>query len=68
MQLARPGGVIAFDNDNMFWNGRVLNEQDQEKSTKSIRALNEKLKKDPRINLSIIPIDDGLKLVQKVGG
>jgi|TARA_B100001964_G_C14167544_1_gene569862 caffeoyl-CoA O-methyltransferase len=52
----------------MFWNGRVLNEQDQEKSTKSIRALNEKLKKDPRINLSIIPIDDGLKLVQKVGG
>lgn len=64
LKLARPGGLIAFD--NMFWSGRVLEFEDQEKSTLTLRALNEKLKDDTRITISMIPIDDGLTLARKI--
>ena len=66
LQLVRPGGLIAFD--NMFWDGRVLDDNDQEKSTRALRALSEKLKNDPRIDFTMIPIDDGLGLAQKLAG
>ena len=63
LQLVRPGGLIALD--NMFWDGRVLDEADTEKSTVALRALVKKLHADDRISFSILPMDDGLALAYK---
>lgn len=63
LQLIRPGGLIAID--NVLWSGRVADSQNREGSTQKIRALNEKLHKDQRVTLSIVPIADGLTLAFK---
>lgn len=61
--LLRPGGVAAFD--NTLWDGRVADPQEQSPSTLGIRALNEQLRGDPRVSLSLVPIGDGLTLIRK---
>lgn len=63
LQLIRPGGLIAID--NVLWSGRVADAQTKESSTKKLRSLNEKLHKDQRITLSMVPIADGLTLAFK---
>jgi predicted O-methyltransferase YrrM len=64
LQLLRPGGLIAID--NVLWSGRVADEQDQDKITKTIRAFNQALHQDDRVMLSLLPIADGLTLAVKV--
>lgn len=63
LQLVRPGGLIAID--NVLWSGRVADSQDRDKSTQSIRNLNNKLHHDERVTLSLVPIADGLTLALK---
>ncbi len=63
LQLIRPGGLIAID--NVLWHGKVLDHSVQDDDTRAIRALNEKLRHDDRISLSLIPIGDGLTLACK---
>ena len=63
LQLLRPGGLIAID--NVFWGGKVAHAPEQDDDTRAIDALNKKLHGDERIELSIIPIGDGLTLVRK---
>jgi caffeoyl-CoA O-methyltransferase len=63
LQLLRPGGLIAID--NTLWNGRVANPAAQDGDTLAIRAFNERLKDDLRIDLSLVPIGDGLTLARK---
>ena len=63
MELIRPGGLIAID--NVLWHGRVIEPENNEPDTVTIRALNKKLLTDTRINLSMVPISDGLTLCYK---
>lgn len=63
LQLLRPGGLIAMD--NTLWSGRVIDPQDQENGTKAIRAFNLHVAADKRIELSLVPIADGLTLCRK---
>ena len=63
MALVRPGGVILLD--NIFMDGRVANERDDDEGVRAIRALTLKLADDPRIDFSVIPIADGLGMVRK---
>lgn len=63
LQLLRPGGLIAID--NVLWSGTVAEAEVQDKRTQAIRALNEKLRDDERITLSLVPIADGLTLALK---
>ncbi len=63
LQLLRPGGVIAVD--NTLWSGRVADPSDTEPSTRALRAFNLKLKDDDRIDLSLLPLADGLSLCRK---
>lgn len=63
LQLIRPGGLIAID--NVLWSGRVADPQNQDHSTNAIRSLNQKLHRDDRITLSLVPIADGLTLAIK---
>lgn len=63
LQLVRPGGLIAVD--NTLWYGRVADLEVQDNRTKKIRALNEKVRDDERVTMSLLPIGDGLLLAVK---
>jgi len=63
LRLVRPGGLIAID--NVLWEGKVADQTVTDASTTSIRALNLKLRDDPRISLSLVPVADGLTLARK---
>ena len=63
LQLVRTGGLIAID--NVLWGGRVADVQDDDKRTVAIREFNQKLHQDSRVELSLLPIADGLTLAFK---
>ncbi|MEW6688507.1 MAG: class I SAM-dependent methyltransferase [Pseudomonadota bacterium] len=63
LALVRRGGLIAID--NTLWYGRPINRRDQSEDTRAIRAFNRKLHRDRRIELSLVPIGDGLTLALK---
>lgn len=63
LQLLRPGGVIALD--NMFRDGRVTDPAPDDESVRAIQNLNEKLHQDERVDLSMLPLADGVTLAMK---
>ena len=63
LKLLRPGGLIVLD--NMLWSGAVVDPNAQDESTKAIRALNEKVSKDSRVNSCLLTVGDGLMLAYK---
>lgn len=63
LQLVRPGGLIAID--NVLWGGKVADPTIKDNQTRGIRAFNEKLHQDSRVNYSLVPIADGLALAMK---
>ncbi len=62
LQLVRRGGLIAID--NTLWDGQVALES-QDADTVALQALNIKLHRDERVDLSLLPIGDGLTLARK---
>ena len=62
LELVRPGGLLLFD--NTLWGGSVADPGDQEVDTVALRALNDALHTDQRIDLSLVPIGDGLTLAR----
>ena len=63
LRLVRQGGLIAID--NTLWSGDVADASRQDEDTKAIRALNDRLHRDERIELSLLPVGDGLTLALK---
>jgi predicted O-methyltransferase YrrM len=63
LKLLRPGGLMTID--NVLWSGAVADGRKRDADTVALRALNEKLKTDKRISLSMLPIGDGLTLARK---
>lgn len=63
LQKTRPGGLIIID--NTLWSGRVANPSEKDDNTTRIRAFNHHLHTDTRIDLSVLPIGDGLTLARK---
>jgi predicted O-methyltransferase YrrM len=63
LELVRPGGLIIAD--NVLWDGSVINPEDQDESTVAIREFNQRLHKDDRVWITLVPIGDGLMLAQK---
>jgi predicted O-methyltransferase YrrM len=62
--LLRPGGLLAVD--NVLWSGAVADPQDNNETTKAIRRLNQKILRDRRVAISLVPIGDGLTLARKL--
>jgi predicted O-methyltransferase YrrM len=62
LQLLRPGGLVAID--NTLWDGRVALPADSD-DTAALQALNIKLHHDERVDLSLLPLGDGLTLARK---
>ena len=63
LQLVRKGGLIAID--NVLWYGRVADKEVTDNRTQKIRAFNQKLSQDDRIDISLLPLGDGLTLARK---
>ncbi|GMW05309.1 MAG: class I SAM-dependent methyltransferase [Gammaproteobacteria bacterium] len=63
LNLLRPGGLICAD--NTLWSGDVARPEVDDEDTRAIRAFNDHLHRDERIDLSLVPIGDGLTLARK---
>jgi caffeoyl-CoA O-methyltransferase len=59
----RPGGVILVD--NVLWSGEVVKESASDETVKIIRAFNDQVAADPRVDSTILPIADGLTFARK---
>jgi predicted O-methyltransferase YrrM len=63
MNLVRPGGLIVVD--NTLWGGEVANPANRDEDTVALREFNDVLLADPRIDLSLLPLGDGLTLARR---
>ena len=63
LKLVRVGGLIGID--NTLWSGAVVDPSRQDADTKAIRALNEKVHADSRVDVVLMPIGDGLTLARR---
>ena len=65
LRLLRTGGLIAID--NTLWSGKVAQPVDAAKDadTAALQKLNLKLRDDARVDISLLPIGDGLTLARK---
>jgi caffeoyl-CoA O-methyltransferase len=59
----RPGGLVLVD--NVLWGGRVVDEADQSDDTVAIRALNDHVASDERVDAVLLPIADGLTIARR---
>jgi caffeoyl-CoA O-methyltransferase len=61
--LVRPGGLLVFD--NVLQGGTVFDESDTRPQHVAMRALNARVLADPRVTSVMLPVRDGVTLVQK---
>jgi len=60
LRVVRPGGLILID--NVLQGGRVADEAAEDDSVVAVRALNEKIAADERVDMTLLPVSDGLTL------
>jgi predicted O-methyltransferase YrrM len=63
--LLRTGGLVLID--NTLWSGRVADPEVADADTVALRHFNEVLHRDERVDLSLLPLGDGLTLARKRG-
>ncbi len=63
IELLKTNGLIVVD--NVFWDGAVIDDQNQKEDTVSIRNMNRIIFRDQRVDISMIAIGDGLFLARK---
>jgi len=59
----RRGGVILVD--NVLWGGAVVDAVRQDADTRAIRAFNDAVARDPRVDAVMLPLSDGVTLLRK---
>jgi len=62
LRLVRPGGLIAID--NVLWSGRVVDAAETDADTEAIRAINQAIAADERVDVAMVPIADGVTLAR----
>ncbi|MFJ8278624.1 O-methyltransferase [Streptomyces griseoviridis] len=63
LRLVRPGGVVVVDNTLFF--GRVVDPLAVDADTAGVRALNAVVRDDERVDVSMLPVADGITLVRR---
>ncbi|MFZ0244254.1 O-methyltransferase [Candidatus Binatus sp.] len=63
LKRLRPSGLILID--NVLWNGAILDETTKDADTLALRALNDLIAKDTRVEAVMVGIADGLTIVRK---
>ena len=65
MKLLRVGGFLLAD--NTLWDGHVIDSAyDHDQQTLGIRAFNDHVQADQRVEKVILPLRDGLTLIRKI--
>jgi caffeoyl-CoA O-methyltransferase len=59
----RPGGLLLVD--NTLWSGRVVDDAADDADTRAIKAFNDAVAADDRVESYLLPIGDGLTLIRK---
>ena len=59
----RPNGVILVD--NVLWGGRVVDADADDDNTVAIKAFNDIVAADARVDAVMLPVSDGLTLLRK---
>jgi predicted O-methyltransferase YrrM len=62
LRLVRPGGLILLD--NTLWSGRVVDPEQDDADVTAIRAINDRIAGDERVEQVILPVADGLTLAR----
>jgi predicted O-methyltransferase YrrM len=63
LKLLRSGGLVVYD--NVLWGGAVVDPTDDDPDTNGVRRLNDRLATDERVDVSMLPVSDGLTLARK---
>jgi len=63
LKRLRPNGVMLID--NTLWHGAVIDATAQDDSTKAIRAFNDAVATDDRVDTVLLPISDGVTMLRK---
>jgi len=58
-----PGGIILAD--NVLWSGDVIRPS-KTKETRAIKAFNDFIKNDQRVQQTLLPLRDGLFIIEKI--
>jgi predicted O-methyltransferase YrrM len=58
LRIVRPGGLIMVDNAFAF--GQLFDEQPEDREVQAVRAFNERMSAEPRVQGVIVPLGDGL--------
>lgn len=61
----RPNGLLLVD--NVLWSGRVAGDPEPDEDTRALRAFNDAVAADRRVESVMIAVADGLTLVRKLG-
>jgi caffeoyl-CoA O-methyltransferase len=64
LPLLADGGLMVVD--NTLWSGQVADLDDQDENTLAIRALNDRVLEDPRVENVLLTVRDGMNLVWRV--
>ncbi len=57
----RPKGVMLVD--NVLWHGRIIDDSDTSADTVALRAFNDMVVADPRVESVMLPVGDGLSMI-----
>ncbi|XP_077992608.1 putative caffeoyl-CoA O-methyltransferase 1 isoform X2 [Glandiceps talaboti] len=63
LKLVRKDGIVALD--NVLWYGSVADPSDTRESTVAVRAINEKVYADDRVDMTMLLLGDGVTLAMK---
>lgn len=63
LKRLRPNGLMLID--NVLWSGQVIDANDTSEDTVAIRALNDFIASDTRVEAVLIPVADGITIVRK---
>jgi predicted O-methyltransferase YrrM len=62
LRVVRPGGLILID--NVLQGGRVTDNAADDENVTAIRALNGKIAADERVDMTLLPVADGLTMAR----
>jgi caffeoyl-CoA O-methyltransferase len=63
LRRLRPGGLVLVD--NVLWFGRVTDPSVDDEATRAIRAFNDSVAADPRVECVMLAVSDGLTILRK---
>jgi len=63
LRLLRPGGIVMLD--NTLWSGSVADATVDDAETRALRAIDAKAGRDERVDVSLLPLGDGVLIARK---